>query len=87
METKTKNELLDILQNNRGNIYDFIANNYWLLSKDELKDIALEAVALMYQYAEKIEVLQGHSTDNATKQAHADLYENIKDYRATLLED
>ena len=87
METKTKKELLDILQNNRGNIYDFIANNYWLLSKDELKDIALEAVALMYQYAEKIQFDTTGNTDGATNKAHADLYENIKDYRETLLED
>lgn len=87
MEKKIKNELLDILNNKRGNMYDFIANNYWILDKDELKDIALECVALMYQYAEALEMERKGNIDNATKQAHNDLLENIKEYRETLLED
>ena len=87
METKIKNELLDILNNKRGNMYDFIADNYWLLDKDELKDIALECVALMYQYAEALEMARKGNIDNATKTAHNDLFENIKDYRNNLLED
>ena len=29
-----------------GTLYDFIANNYWKMSKEELKDVCLEAVYL-----------------------------------------
>ena len=87
MEKREQKELKNILNNKGGNMYDFIANNYWILDKDELKDIALECVALMYQYAEALEMARKGNIDNATKQAHSDLLENIKDYRSNLLED
>ena len=87
MEKREQNELLNILNNKGGNMYDFIANNYWILSKDELKDIALECVALMYQYAEALETERKGYIDDATKTAHNDLLENIKEYRNNLLED
>ena len=29
-----------------GTLYDFIANNYWNMSKEELKDVCLEAIYL-----------------------------------------
>lgn len=42
------NELLQELKEsaNNGEVYDFIANHYWELTKDELKDLFLE-----YAYA------------------------------------
>lgn len=29
-----------------GTLYDFIANNYWKMSKEELKTVCLEAIYL-----------------------------------------
>jgi uncharacterized hydantoinase/oxoprolinase family protein len=39
-------ELVDGLKTafETGRVYDFIAKNYWKMSKDELKDILLEIV-------------------------------------------
>ena len=35
-----KDEIMKAIEENR--LYDFIANNYWRMSKDELKDVILE---------------------------------------------
>ena len=87
MTNELRKQLKDILENNKGNLYDFIANNYYDMTKDNLKDLALEITALMYQYAEALEMKNKGYIDNATKQAHSDLLENIKEYREELLED
>lgn len=35
-----KDEVMKAIEENR--LYDFIANNYWKMSKEELKDVILE---------------------------------------------
>lgn len=37
-----KDEIMKAIEENT--IYDFIANNYWQMSKEELKDVLLEAI-------------------------------------------
>ena len=37
-----KDEIMKAIEENR--LYDFIANNYWRMSKDELKDVLLEVI-------------------------------------------
>ena len=37
-----KKELLKACKD--GTLYDFIANNYWQMTNDELKDVCLEAI-------------------------------------------
>ena len=37
-----KDEVMKAIQENR--LYDFIANHYWEMSKEELKDILLEVI-------------------------------------------
>lgn len=37
-----KDELLKACEENK--LYDFIANNYWKMTNEELKDVCLEAI-------------------------------------------
>ena len=37
-----KDEIMKAIEENR--LYDFIANNYWNISKEELKDVILELI-------------------------------------------
>lgn len=37
-----KEEIMKAIQKNE--LYDFIANNYWNMSKEELKDVCLELI-------------------------------------------
>lgn len=76
------NRLNDILTNNRGNLYDFVCDNYYLLSKDELKDLCKEAFALLYSYAENIEVVKGE--EKAFEELHKEYKENLKEYTSIL---
>lgn len=39
-------ELIEAIKN--GNSYDFIANNYWKMSKEQLKDALLEYIYLAH---------------------------------------
>ena len=42
----TKKELEKIVNTiKQGRLYDYLANNYWNMSKEDLKDIALELIA------------------------------------------
>ncbi len=41
-------EFIDVLKNNPDNAYDFICNNYYKMSKEELKDIAKELLYAVY---------------------------------------
>ena len=82
MEKTQQKELYNILTNNGGNLYDFIANDYWLMSKEDLKNLSLEVVALLYAYAERQNPNNNKERD---KQLHTELLENIKDYRTELL--
>ena len=49
------NEFIEVLKNNPNNAYDFICNNYYKLSKEELKDIAKELLYAVYDNVDKIE--------------------------------
>ena len=41
-------ELIEVLKNNRNGAYDFIANNYYKMSKEELRDITKELLYAVY---------------------------------------
>lgn len=67
-------EFIEVLENNPEKAFDFISNEYYKMSKDELKDIAKELLYAMY--------------DKMTKEEHnmalADVAEELK---ATYTED
>lgn len=56
-------ELINVLKNNPDGAYDFICNNYYNMSKEELKDFAKE---LLYAI---------HS--NTTKTEHNKMLDNV----------
>lgn len=41
-------EFIEVLKNNPDNAYDFICNNYYKMSKEELKDIVKELLFAVY---------------------------------------
>ena len=41
-------EFIKVLENNPNGAYDYISNNYYNMSKDELRDIAKELLYAMY---------------------------------------
>lgn len=63
-------ELIKVLKNNPDGAYDFICNNYYNMSKEELKDIAKELLYAVY--------------DNVTKAEHnkilADVATELEDF-------
>lgn len=63
-------EFIELLENNPDKAYDFISNNYYKMSKDELKDITKELLYAMY--------------DKMTKEEHnmalADVAEELKSF-------
>ena len=65
---ETMKEFIELLENNPEKAYDFICNNYYKMSKDELKDVARELLYAMY--------------DKMTKEEHsealADVAEELK---------
>lgn len=48
-----KDEIMKAIEENT--IYDYVANNYWKMSKEELKDILLEAIWVGCQNAPRDE--------------------------------
>ena len=48
-------EFIEVLENNPNGAYDFICNNYYKMSKDELKDIAKELLYAMYDKMDNAE--------------------------------
>ena len=44
-------QFAEVLQNNPDHAYDFISQNYWKMSKDELRDIAKELLYGIYASA------------------------------------
>lgn len=54
-----------------GNMYDFIANHYWELSKDELKDLFLE-----YAYATYSVVRCKHQGEKDFEKINQEFIEN-----------
>lgn len=41
-------EFIEILKNNPNSAYDFVSNNYYKMSKEELRDIAKELLFAIY---------------------------------------
>ena len=83
MEKRERQELLEILSNNKGNLYDFVCNNYYLLSKDDLKDIAKEVIYLLYTYVARA---NSNNPEKGEQEAHAELLESLKE-NTTIFED
>lgn len=44
-------EFINVLKNNPNHAYDFICNNYYKMSKEELKDIAKELLYAVHSNA------------------------------------
>lgn len=49
------NEFIEVLKNNPNGAYDFICNNYYKMSKEELKDITKELLFAIYDNVDKVE--------------------------------
>ena len=49
------NELLSVLKNSPDSAYDFICNNYYKMSKEELKDFAKELLFVIHVKNDKVE--------------------------------
>lgn len=48
-------EFINVLKNNPNGAYDFICNNYYKMSKEELKDIAKELLYAIHSNTDKAE--------------------------------
>lgn len=48
-------ELINVLKNNPNGTYDFICNNYYNMSKEELKDFAKELLYAIHTNTDKAE--------------------------------
>lgn len=48
-------DFISILQNNPDEAYDFICNNYYNMSKEELKDIIKELLYAVYENTSRAE--------------------------------
>ena len=48
-------DFIDVLKNNPDAAYDFICNNYYKMSKEELKDIAKELLYAIHDNVDKVE--------------------------------
>lgn len=48
-------EFIEVLKNNPDGAYDFICNNYYKMSKEELKDITKELLYAVYDNVTKAE--------------------------------
>lgn len=48
-------EFIEVLKNNPDHAYDFISNNYYKMSKEELKDITKELLFAIYENVTKTE--------------------------------
>lgn len=66
------NEFIEVLKNNPNHAYDYISNNYYKMSKDELKDIAKELLYAIY-------------TTNKTE--HDEMLKSVGDELTELYED
>ena len=84
MKKEQLQELNEILLNDRGNLYDFICNNYYSLSKEDIKDLCKEAFDLLYTFSER---LNGNDQDKHLKKVHREYYDNLKEWTDLLLEE
>jgi len=73
---KQQQDLLDVLTSKHSNLYDYICDNYYLLTREELKDLCKEVIALLYVYASRA----NPNSEKANREMHAELLENIKEY-------
>lgn len=48
-------EFIEVLKNNPNRAYDFICNNYYKMSKEELKDIVKELLYAVHDNTDKVE--------------------------------
>lgn len=48
-------EFINVLKNNPDGAYDFICNNYYKMSKEELKDVAKELLYAIHSNTDKTE--------------------------------
>ena len=53
-------EFVEVLKNNPNHAYDFIANNYWKMSKEELSSVAKELLYAIHYFnkTEENEILE-----------------------------
>lgn len=51
MEEFIMKEFIDVLKNNPSHAYDYLCENYYRMTKDELKDIAKELIYAIYDNA------------------------------------
>ena len=53
-------EFVEVLKNNPNHAYDFIANNYWKMSKEELASVTKELLYAIHYFnkAEESEILE-----------------------------
>ena len=53
-------ELIEVLKNNHDHAYDFIANNYYKMSRDELASVVKELLYAIHYFnkAEEQEILE-----------------------------
>jgi 20S proteasome alpha/beta subunit len=56
-------EFIEVLKNNPNGAYDFICNNYYKMTKEELKDITKELLYAVY--------------DNVSKAEHNEILANV----------
>ena len=86
MTQEQRQELLDLLEHEKhGNLYDFIVNNYYSLSKEDLKDLCKEAFALLYEHKEQENVKNGKEYDHFLD-LHKEYLETLKE-NTNLLEN
>lgn len=67
------NELINVLKTNPNGAYDFICNNYYNMSKEELKDFAKELLYAIYSNMDKAE------HDKTLNDVATELAENYED--------
>ena len=48
-------EFIEVLKNNPNHAYDWLASNYYKMSKEELKDIAKELIFSVYDNLDKVD--------------------------------
>jgi 20S proteasome alpha/beta subunit len=58
MGNNAMENLIKCMQETPEKTYDFICNNYWNMSKDELKDIAKELIYAISRTGEEADILE-----------------------------
>lgn len=58
-------KFIEVLKNNPNHAYDFIANNYWKMSKEELASITKELLYAIHYFnkLEEKEILESVGTE------------------------